>query len=187
MAQDKKKLKKKLTHKYRMVVINEDTFEEKVTFKLSRLNVFVFCGLLSVLLIVFTVLLIAFSPLKEYIPGYAPVGLEKKATDLAIKIDSLEDYVEKFEGGTIGTTQIDPSDFKNLYNFGGFTDGDRAVFLASHFKAKKIFLIGFDFDGKMGKYSFSENKDIAMKIRKLKWCEELIKHLEKENNNIQFL
>ena len=91
---DKKKLKKKLLHKYRMVVINEDTFEEKVTFKLSRLNVFVFGGLLSVLLIVFTVLLIAFSPLKEYIPGYAPVGLEKKATNLAIKIDSLEQELE---------------------------------------------------------------------------------------------
>ena len=87
---DKKKLKKKLTHKYRMVVINEDTFEEKVTFKLSRLNVFVFGGLLSVLLIMFTVLLIAFSPIKEYIPGYSPVGLGKKTTDLAIKIDSLE-------------------------------------------------------------------------------------------------
>lgn len=93
-TKDKKQFKKKLTHKYRMVVINEDTFEEKVTFKLSRLNVFVFGGLLSISLIILTVLLIAFSPLKEYIPGYAPVGLEKKATDLAIKIDSLEQELE---------------------------------------------------------------------------------------------
>lgn len=106
---DKKKFKKKLTHKYRMVVINEDTFEEKVTFKLSRLNVFVFGGLLSVLLIVFTVLLIALSPLKEYIPGYAPVGLEKKATDLAIKIDSLEQelivntiYIDNIKDALLG-------------------------------------------------------------------------------------
>jgi len=90
MVKEKKKFKKKLTLKYRLVVINEDTFEEKLSFKLSRLNVFVFGGVLSVLLILFTTLLIAFTPLREYIPGYAPVGLEKKAVDLAVKIDSLE-------------------------------------------------------------------------------------------------
>ena len=54
-----------------MVVINEDTFEEKVTFKLSRLNVFVVSGLLAILLIVLTSLLIAFTSLKEYLPGYS--------------------------------------------------------------------------------------------------------------------
>lgn len=86
----KQKLKKKLTHKYRMVVINEDTFQEKVTFKLSRLNVFILTGVLSVLLIALTSLIIAYTPLREYIPGYAPVGLEKKASDLIIRIDSLE-------------------------------------------------------------------------------------------------
>jgi len=90
MVKEKKQFKKKLTLKYRLVVINEDTFEEKVSFKLSRLNVFVFGGILSVLLILLTIILIAFTPLREYIPGYAPVGLEKKAVDLAVKIDSLE-------------------------------------------------------------------------------------------------
>ena len=90
----KRKLKEKLTHKYRMVVINEDTFQEKVTFKLSRLNVFIFGGFLSVALIILTYLIIAYTPLREYIPGYAPVGLEKKASDLIIKIDSLEQELQ---------------------------------------------------------------------------------------------
>jgi len=75
----------------------------------------------------------------------------------------------------IGTTQTDPSKFKNLYNFGGFTDGDRAVFIADHFNAKKINLIGFNFNGKIGKYSCSENKNKKLKLKKLKWCKKLTK------------
>jgi len=102
-------------------------------------------------------------------------------------INSLKEYIEKFKGGIIGTTQTNPSDFKNLHNFGGFTDGDRATFLASHFKAKKIFLIGFDFDGKIGKYSFSENKDKKLKLKKLKWCKYLVDHLSNKNKNIYYL
>jgi len=90
MVKNKEKIKKKLTLKYRLVVINEDTFEEKVSFKLSRLNVFIFGGVLSILLIFFTIILISFTPLREYIPGYAPIGLEKKSVDLALKIDSLK-------------------------------------------------------------------------------------------------
>lgn len=101
--------------------------------------------------------------------------------------DVLQKYVKNFQGEIIGTTQTNPSSFKNLYNFGGFTDGDRAVFLADHFKAKKIFLVGFDFTGKIGKYSFSENKNTDMKLRKLKWCETLIKTIIKQNKNIEFL
>jgi len=100
-------------------------------------------------------------------------------------IDSLEEYVEKFEGEIIGTTQINPSNFKNIYNFGGFTDGDRAVFLAEHFKAKKIFLMGFDFNGEIGKYSLPKNKDKKLKLKKLKWCRYLIDYLS--NKNIYYL
>lgn len=102
-------------------------------------------------------------------------------------INSLEEYVEKFKGEIIGTTQTNPSDFKNLHNFGGFTDGDRAIFLAEHFNAKKIFLIGFDFDGKIGKYSFSENKDKKLKLKKLKWCKYFVDHLSNKNKNIYYL
>jgi len=86
----------------------------------------------------------------------------------------------------LGTTQIDPTSFKKLYNFGGFTDGDRTVFLADHFNAKKIFLAGFDFDGNIGKYSFADKKNKEIKLKKLKWCNHLLQFLIKENKSIEF-
>lgn len=89
MVKKNNKLKQKLTYKYRMVVLNEDTFEERFSFKLSRLNVFVFGGLSTIILIVFTSLLIAFTPLREYVPGYSSTALKKKATDLTYQLDSL--------------------------------------------------------------------------------------------------
>lgn len=84
------KLKEKLTYKYRFVVLNEDTFEERFSFKLNRLNAFVFGGLFSIFLIALTTLLIAFTPLKEYIQGYSSTELKKEATDLVYRIDSLK-------------------------------------------------------------------------------------------------
>ncbi|KYK28326.1 hypothetical protein AYK20_07430 [Thermoplasmatales archaeon SG8-52-1] len=102
-------------------------------------------------------------------------------------IDKIIEYVPKFKGEVIGTTQINPGPYENINNFGGFTDGDRAIFLADNFKAKMIYLIGFDFDGKIGRYSFSENKDRNLKLTKLKWCKYLIDLLKKGNPNIQEL
>ncbi|MDH7507013.1 MAG: DUF115 domain-containing protein [Candidatus Thermoplasmatota archaeon] len=99
-------------------------------------------------------------------------------------IDKLTRYVPKLKGNVIGTTQTNPGSYKNVHNFGGFTDGDRAVFLADHFKAKKIFLVGFDFNNEIGKYSFPKKKDKNLKLKKLKWCEYLIEFLMKKRNNI---
>ena len=92
MKKDKRsgKIKKKLLHKYRLVVLNEDTFEERFSFKLNRLNVFVFSTLFTVILIITTTLIIAFTPLREYIPGYSSTALKKKATQLTYKTDSIE-------------------------------------------------------------------------------------------------
>ncbi|WP_064966455.1 M23 family metallopeptidase [Tenacibaculum ovolyticum] len=86
----KRKLKQKLIDKYRLVILNEDTFQEKFSLKLSRLNVFVFGGVFSVVLIALTSLLIAFTGLREYIPGYASTSLKKKATRLVYEADSLK-------------------------------------------------------------------------------------------------
>lgn len=85
----RKEIKRKLLHKYRLVILNESTFEEKISFKLSRLNVFVTGSLLMILLIGLTILLIAFTPLREYIPGYSSTKLKKQATELTYKTDSL--------------------------------------------------------------------------------------------------
>ncbi|TBN00198.1 M23 family metallopeptidase [Hyunsoonleella flava] len=85
-----KKIKKRLLDKYRLVILNENTFEERLSLKLTRLNVFVIVTLSSILLVGFTILLIAYSPLKEYIPGYSSTALKKKATNLSFKTDSLQ-------------------------------------------------------------------------------------------------
>ena len=84
-----KKIKKKLLHKYRLVILNESTFEEKISFKLNRMNVFVTGTLFVIVLIGFTTLLIAFTPLREYIPGYSSTKLKRQATELTYKTDSL--------------------------------------------------------------------------------------------------
>ncbi|MEP5256022.1 MAG: M23 family metallopeptidase [Winogradskyella arenosi] len=89
-----KKFRKKLLHKYRLVILNEDTFEERFAIKLTRLNVFVLSTISAISLIFFTVLLIAFTPLREYIPGYSSAKLKKKATILNYKTDSLVQELE---------------------------------------------------------------------------------------------
>ena len=90
---DKKKFTKKLLLKYRMVVLNEDTFEERFSFRLTRLNVFVTVGLSAIFLVAITTILIAFTPLREYIPGYSSAELKEKATDLSYVSDSLQNVI----------------------------------------------------------------------------------------------
>ena len=90
-------------------------------------------------------------------------------------LDKIKRYSSKFEN-FLPTCQCKP--FGKLYNFGGFTDGDRAVFLARHFKARKINLYAMDFDDEIGKYSFSENS--LKKRKKLYWGKRLIEYLKKE-------
>jgi len=89
---DKKKIRwvDKLRNKYRLVFMNDETLEERFTFRLSRLNVFVALGTLTILLIFLTSILIAFTPLKEYIPGSTSVNMQKKLYELQIKTDSIE-------------------------------------------------------------------------------------------------
>ena len=66
----------------------------------------------------------------------------------------------------VGTTQTNP--FNKIQNFGGFTDGDRGVFLASYFDAKKIILFGMDFGNEIGKFSNTKKSDREIKLKKLK-------------------
>lgn len=89
----RQRISRKLLYKYRLVVLNDDTFEERFSFKLNRLNVFVFSTLFAVFLIGITTLIIAFTPLREYIPGYSSTSLKNKATSLAYTTDSLQQVV----------------------------------------------------------------------------------------------
>jgi len=81
---------KRLQNRYRLVVMNDDTYEEVVTFKLSRLSVYVFLSTVFVLLTGLTVALIVFTPLKLYIPGYGDLNNTKELRELKIRTDSLE-------------------------------------------------------------------------------------------------
>ena len=85
---------KRLQNRYRLVVMNDDTYEEVVTFKLSRLSVYVTLSTIFVLLTGLTVALIVFTPLRLYIPGYGDVNATKELRDLKIKTDSLEQAVK---------------------------------------------------------------------------------------------
>lgn len=85
----------KLRNKYRLVIMNEETYEEKVSFRLSRLNVFTVTGITVILLIIITSFLIAFTPLREYIPGYTDVTLQKRIIELQHVTDSLQTDVQQ--------------------------------------------------------------------------------------------
>ncbi|MEE3213616.1 MAG: 6-hydroxymethylpterin diphosphokinase MptE-like protein [Thermoproteota archaeon] len=83
-------------------------------------------------------------------------------------------FIKNFKN-CIGTTQTKPMEKVN--NFGGFTDGDRCVFLANHFKAKKIILFGMDFGTRIGKYSKIKAVNRTIKIAKLRRGKKLLEWL----------
>jgi len=80
----------KLFHKYRFVIMTDSSFEEKLSVKLSRLTVIAFLGGLVFFCFFSTMLLIAYTPLSEYVPGKSSIEVQKGLIDLNIKSDSLE-------------------------------------------------------------------------------------------------
>lgn len=87
---NKKGFFSKLHHKYRLVIMNNDTLEEKLSIRLTRFNVFLITGTLGILLVVGTIYFIAFTPIREYIPGYADFNTRKVLRELSLRADSLE-------------------------------------------------------------------------------------------------
>jgi hypothetical protein len=85
---------KRLRNQYRLVLINDDTYEELVTFKLSRLSVYVVFSTAFVLLVSLTVALIVFTPLKYYIPGYGSRESRTELQILQMRTDSLEKSIQ---------------------------------------------------------------------------------------------
>jgi len=106
MARKKRDLRKKLYTKNRLVILNEDTFEEIFSFKLTLMNVFVVFSLGGIFLILVTTFIIAFTPLREFIPGYSSTQLKKNATQLAIKSDSLAVALRKNEAYIKGIQKV---------------------------------------------------------------------------------
>ena len=81
---------KRLTNRYRLVVMNDHSYEEVVTFKITRLGVYIVSCFIFVLLVGLTTALISFTPLKCYIPGYGSQSERRELTRLKMRTDSLE-------------------------------------------------------------------------------------------------
>lgn len=129
---NKRKLRDRLRTKYRIVVYNNENYEEKLHFKFTLMNFFNIVVFSSVLLIVLVTYLIAFTPLREYIPGYTDVSLNRRVYEMEQRADSLENifhqkdlYIENlkriitgdgFEDDSINSllTKSSNTDFSNV-------------------------------------------------------------------------
>lgn len=95
--QKRRKIKENLFNKRRLIILNEDTFEETFSLKLTLMNVFVVATLGAIIITFVTTLIIAFTPLRELIPGYSSSKLKRDATELALKSDSLSNALKRNE------------------------------------------------------------------------------------------
>jgi len=107
-------------------------------------------------------------------------------TKIPIIVHAHGDNYEKLEivkklKNVVGSTQT--RKIGKIENFGGFTDGDRCVFLANHFKAKKIILLGMDFGTRIGKYSKTRVLNRTIKIKKLRRGKKLLEWLAKKSES----
>lgn len=93
----RQEIKQRLFTKSRIVLLNEETFEEIFSLKLNLMNVFVGLTSISIVMIALTTYIIAFTPLREYIPGYASTQLKREATRNAIASDSLQKVIDENE------------------------------------------------------------------------------------------
>ena len=93
-------------------------------------------------------------------------------------VAQVRKIIPQLKERVIGTTQIEP--FGKLFNFGGFTDGDRAAFMAHELGASRIYLAGMDLGTKIGRHS--GDKDIKRKLIKLEICKDLLTWLAGEFN-----
>lgn len=99
-----KPVKEVIKHKHRFVVMDTDTFKEKFSFQLSGINIFVTVGISIIVLVILTTVLIAFTPLREWIPGYTNTQMLEQSYDNMRRVDSLETRLAEQEW-MIGTLQ----------------------------------------------------------------------------------
>ena len=92
---DKKSLLKKLRHKYRLIILNEDTFEQKASLRLSRMNLYVLGSVLFVFVVMIVTAVIAFTPLKYYMPGVGSVDVRTQLIEVEMLTDSIQRQLDK--------------------------------------------------------------------------------------------
>ena len=118
MADEKKikKLKKQVSKSYRLAVMEEDSYQEKFALSLSKRNIFLITSSVAFIIILITTLLIFYTPIREYIPGYDTSKLRIEAVENLEKLDSLmislkqnEQFVQAFSRTLLG------EEFKSQY------------------------------------------------------------------------
>lgn len=104
--QKRKIIKENLFNKRRLIILNEETFEETFSFKLTLMNVFVVATSGAIIITFVTTFIIAFTPLREFIPGYSSTKLKKDATELALKSDSLTIALKRNEAYILSIKKV---------------------------------------------------------------------------------
>lgn len=89
----RKKLIDKLKERYKLVILNDETFEEKASFNASLWYLIIGGAAFAILLIVLTIVTIKFTPLKEYVSGVTDASSKKDIVDAYAKVDSLQQQV----------------------------------------------------------------------------------------------
>ena len=103
----------RLRNRYRLVIMNDDTYEEVVTFRLSRLSVYITLCTIFVVLVGLTVALLVFTPLRYYVPGYGSASDRREMISLKMQVDSLDQqmkyrdkYLENIQNVLKGNTTV---------------------------------------------------------------------------------
>lgn len=108
------RFKRRLQHTYRLIIMNNETFEEVGSYRLNLLNVYIFLSSIVVVVATIVVLLVAFTPVRRYIPGYGDVGQDEEVFRLYRQIETMEKelaaqrtYSENFRRILVGDLQTD--------------------------------------------------------------------------------
>lgn len=146
---ERKKLIRKLKNKYRLVVINDATFDERFSAFLTPWNVIAGFALAFIIITAVVFSTIVFTPLKEYIPGYSDTKMRLNALNAALKADSLEEAQDKYEAyfanlqsilnGTIGrdSTNIAGGDETKVYTGLDFSVSKEDSILRAEIESKE--------------------------------------------------
>lgn len=92
---NKKTLLQKLRYKYRLIILNEDTFEQKTSLRLSRMNLYVLASVFFLVVVIFVTTVIAFTPLKYYMPGVGSVDIRTQLIEVEMLTDSIQTQLDK--------------------------------------------------------------------------------------------
>ena len=154
----KEKWYEKLRSKYRLVILNDQTFEERFSFRLTRINVLLTLIFLGVIFIIITFFIIAYTPVREYIPGYPTVDQKKEIYRLNLFADSLlnnirqkDIYLQNIKNIIEGNREIHqqpdlPSE-ENRYDTLKITKSVEDSLLRAEFESSEMFNLYFNDPG----------------------------------------